>query len=327
MASLMVRKKFPPSESLPPQSSNPSSSQSRSQGCAGAGKGEGKPKHESRFHYSSTRGSSDSKDTTNEGFSSNLTDLVRYATLAHRKDMGNIIWVGWSPAHKKPSRLRCGSHLIMVTKEGMLHMYDAMHHGVMARDHWDVSLLNWLSIGTVAQLVGACYTYPQMGGFYRHESGCEPDRHGAGTAGRPGAWEFDNPASGTRQSTDPKQRGKWLIQWREEIKNREWFALPRDSELILDEYKWKSISEPTAAVKKEPGEKRKTPAEWLGDPPAECEPPRSKRSRRGQRQHDLRNKLRVWVDSVDQASSAKTILNPLWVCCIHWEEVTSLIFL
>ena len=84
------------SESPPPQSETPESPPPRSFG----GKG-GKPKPESRFFSTSSRGSSDLRDEVNEGFRSNVADLVRWATVAHRHRMGNLVWVGWCPEKKK----------------------------------------------------------------------------------------------------------------------------------------------------------------------------------------------------------------------------------
>ena len=89
-------------ESPPPQ--DPSSSSTR-----GKSAGKGKPKPESRFHGTASRGSSDPSDEINEGFSSNLADLVRWATVAHRNKMGNLIWVGWNHK-KKASELGWGTH-------------------------------------------------------------------------------------------------------------------------------------------------------------------------------------------------------------------------
>ena len=67
-----------------PPHERPSASSS---GGKSSGKG-GKPKPESRFHSTASRGSSNLQDDVNEGFSSNLADLVRWATVAHRHKMG-----------------------------------------------------------------------------------------------------------------------------------------------------------------------------------------------------------------------------------------------
>ena len=149
-------------ESLPPQSPRRSRSPSRGRG---GGKGAGKPKPESRFHTISSRGSND-PNLPNEGFSENLADLVRYGTIAHRLNMGNVFWVGLNPERQRPSRISMGSHLRMASKTGIVHVFEGIHSGQIARGHIDLSLKHWLSSGTVASRVGACYTYPSMGGFF-----------------------------------------------------------------------------------------------------------------------------------------------------------------
>ena len=77
------------SESLPPQSPSPSPSKT-------SGK-IGKAEPESRFHSASRRGSSHVKDEVSKGLSSNVGELVRWAIVAHRAGVGNIVWVGWHP--------------------------------------------------------------------------------------------------------------------------------------------------------------------------------------------------------------------------------------
>ena len=304
VVSLVVRRGFSALsgiESLPPRSDSRSRSPSRQRF---GGKGHGKRKPESRFHHSSSRGSSDGHDRSCEGFSHNLADLVRYATIAHRKRMGNIIWVGWSPDRRKPSVLAKGSHLLMCSKTGILHIFNGMHQRRIERGHIDLELKYWLQSSTVAKDVEACYTYPQMGGYFRHESGCDPANFSEKKGGRPSAWETDSPASGTRKESDPKRRSKYLIQWREKKAERQWEPLPDDAELLSDEYKWRSIREPTASERDDAGPIRyKSPFDAEEVPKAP--PPRSKRMRRGKRQVEMRDKMRVWVDSYEQASVAK----------------------
>ena len=206
--------------SPPPQSQGAASQPGKS-----SGKG-GKPKPESRFHSSSARGSSDLSDEVNEGFSSNVADLVRWATVAHRHRMGNIVWVGWCP-YKKPSQLGKGSHLLMLSREGFKAVAGAMMDNHIKRGHIDLVLKHWLQTDGTAQRVGACYTYPQMGGYHAHASGCDPKNFGEDKGGRPSAWQGENPASGTRVASDPKHRGKYLIQWRGNVlAHRVWLECP-----------------------------------------------------------------------------------------------------
>ena len=78
-----------------------------------------------------------------------------------------------------------------------------------------------------------------------------PRQFGEHTAGRPSAFETDNPAVGTRQASDPKCRGKYFIQWRKISAERIWEACPTDEELVQPKYRWKSIREPTASEHQE----------------------------------------------------------------------------
>ena len=227
--------------------------------------------------------------------------------MAHRHGMGNLVWVGWVPG-KKPSQLGVGSHCIMLSKDGMVHLSRAFCSGEIERRDVDLALKHWLTTGDNAQQMGACYMYPPMGGFIRHESGCDPRRYGAGTGGRPSAWEEGgNPASGTRQAEDPCQRGKYLIQWREGgSAHRLWLPAPTDQELVTTKYRWYSIREPTASgtssssqqVKKE----EETDTEDKSVSPAEHP---SKRFKRAERQHNVREVFRWFTTNPAEAAVKK----------------------
>ena len=296
------------SESLPPQSQSKSSSQGKS-----SGKGS-KPKPESRFFSTASRESSDLKDEENEGFSSNVADLVRWATVAHRHKMGNLIWVGWCPEKDKTSRLSNGSHLIMVSRTGLSHIAKALHKQEIESGHIDLVLKKWLSKGNTAEKVQACYVWPSMGGYTAHESGCDPFNFGAAQGGRSSNWDKQKPAIGTRVATDPKQRGKWLIQWAEASANRVWKHCPDDSELVQAKFLWKSIREPTASVPiREPtasdpsgstqGTQQQEAKEDTENP--EGAPPRSKRYKRLRRQFEMREEYRHWTTTIEEAAVVK----------------------
>ena len=114
-----------------------------------------------------------------EGFSQNVADLVRIATLASRNKMGELIWFGWcSKSSKKKSLIGHGSHGIMLTKTGAMAVHDAMTSGRVPRGDIDLVLLPWLREENVARTVGACYIYPSLGSFWEHVSGCGPVTYG-----------------------------------------------------------------------------------------------------------------------------------------------------
>ena len=206
---------------------------------------------------------------------------------------------------KKTSVLAKGSHLIMLSKDGFVKLAQGFTHKQIGRGHIDLVLKAWLTENNRAEEVGACYVYPQMGGYHAHESGCDPKNFGAAQGGRPSAWEFENPASGTRIATDPKQRAKYLIQWRQKQSQRIWKLCPTDRELVDAKWKWKSIREPTASGPS--GSTEETQQEDQGTNPENIDPtaPRAKRSKRAQRQVEMRDKYRVWVDNFDEAAVLK----------------------
>ena len=192
----------------------------------------------------------------------------------------------------------------MCSKTGILHIFNGMERGRIERGHIDLELKYWLQSSTVAKDVEACYTYPQMGGYFRHESGCDPANFSEKKGGRPSAWETDSPASGTRKESDPKRRSKYLIQWREKKAERQWEPLPDDAELLSDEYKWRSIREPTASDQAQ-GTQQNNPLLNSEGQAQDGSPERSKRSKRGQRQLELPDKYRGWVENREEASVAK----------------------
>ena len=246
-----------------------------------------------------SRGSSDLTDDVNEGFSSNLADLVRWAIVAHRKKMGHLIWAGWCPG-KKPSMLCKGSHLLMLSKEGMVSLSHGINSGSIERGHIDLVLREWLVLQGVAEDVQCCYIYPSLGGFTQHVSGCDTKRFGAHTAGRPSAFgSGENPANGTRQSSDPKFRGKYLIQWRPKPRDRVWVPCPTDEQLVEPGYKWKSFREPTASETTDPNFVQQED-QATHENVDETQNKRSKRSKRAQRQFEKRDKYRVWADTIEE---------------------------
>ena len=105
------------------------------------------------------------------------------------------------------------------------------------------------------------------------------------------------------QASDPKHRCRYFIQWRGNVlAHRVWLECPSDKELVEPKWKWKSIREPTASepggstqdikqeAKEEEAEEQETPA------------PRSKRSTRAQRQFEMRETYRVWVDTLEEVA-------------------------
>ena len=167
-------------------------------------------------------------------------------------------------------------------------------------------------------------------------------RWGAHTEGRPSAFEsWEHPGNGTRQSSDPKSRGKYLIQWRPKTRDRVWIPCPTDKQLVEPGYKWKSFREPTASESTDPNFVKQED-EATHENPDEAQNKRSKRSKRAQRQFAQRDKYRVWAGTIEEAglgsgmvlgSQCKQVTSPLRcrlihvdhevVCFAHWFWVGS----
>ena len=67
----------------------------------------------------------------NQGFSQDVVDMMRIATLCHRVGVGNFIWVNSVP------RRHHGSACILLTKDGMEAIRGALQRKVLKRGHVD----------------------------------------------------------------------------------------------------------------------------------------------------------------------------------------------
>ena len=174
-----------------------------------------------------------------------LSDCVRYATAAHRKGLGNLIWCGWMPTDpsvsletKKPNRLGMGTQFLMLTRIGARVLLDAMHTDVSSeyhlhRGHWDQSLRKWLY--KHHSLLHSCFILPPMGGYYEHPSGCDLRL----SEGRPTPWDASWCCPGTRRDEDPQKREKWLCTWTKKG-GTEWNT--RIDQVAGDpEYNWRTM--------------------------------------------------------------------------------------
>ena len=98
-------------------------------------------------------------------------------------------------------------------------------------------------------------------------------------------------------ANDPTSLGpsKYLIQWRRGgSANRLWVPAPTDEELVTTKYRWYSLREPTASGTSSSSQqvvKEETETEDKSESPG---PPRSKRYKRAQRQHNVREVFQVF---------------------------------
>ena len=87
--------------------------------------------------------------------------------------------------------------------------------------------------------------------------------------------------------------------------NRVWLECPSDKELVEPKWKWKSIREPTASEPAGSTEDIKQEAKEEDPDEQETPAPRSKRSKRAQRQFEMHESYRVWVDTLEEAAVVK----------------------
>ena len=283
--------------SLPPSQAEapPKAGMSLPPSQAGAkAKGSGKGLRTStEFHEVADRGSS-REDDPNFGFTQDVCDMVRIATMCHREGWGDLIWASWNPSKSKPTRLGYGTQCLLATRFGFKAIWDAKQRGVLMRGHIDMKLKEWLRLPGESELARACYLYPPIGSYTEHASGCDPVRFGGDKTRPSGFTSGENPCHGTRQDSDPKHRGKYMYQWRGESWGaRECKAFPKDQVLHAPgSMVWQSFEEP---------DDTETDVRWnssIGD--FEC-PGTTDRQKREFRSFRTRMSKRFWSDDRSKA--------------------------
>ena len=221
-------------------------------------KSEDQERMETEFHTAHKQGHSDETEV-DQGFSRDVVDVMRIATMCRRLEMGEPIWVSWVPKKQKPSRIGHGSTCLLMTKLGMSAVANARDRGVLKRDDADLVLKDWLLLPDEASKAHACYLYPPIGSYTEHPSECDPKNFG-GDKTRPSGFDSgENPCHGTRLYGDPKGRTKAMIQWRPGWTDRPWIQFEGEAVLHSSRLLWKSFEdanaeyslnngEPTAAV-------------------------------------------------------------------------------
>ena len=190
------------------------------------------------FHEALPRGNS-RPDDPNDGFSQDVADMVRIATMCSRAGWGDLIWVTWVPNKQKPTRIGHGTMCLLMTKDGMKAIKSATSRGVLHRGHIDLELQRWLRVAGEAERAQACYLYPPIGSYTEHPSECDPKQFGGDKTRKSGFFSGENPCHGTRQASDPKQRVKCMYQWRgSSWKDRVCEAFPPDNILHTAEFFW-----------------------------------------------------------------------------------------
>ena len=254
-----------------------------------------------KFHEVLPRGTITAKhasaDDMNCGFSQDVADMVRMATMCHREGCGDLIWASWVPVKRKTTRIGHGSAMILMTRNGFRSISWGHHWGQLKRGHIDLMLQDWLRLDGVAERAKACYLYPPIGSYTEHASECDPKNFGGDKTRASGFDSGENPCHGTRVASDPKQRAKYIYKWRgNDWGKRECTPFPSDELLHTGKkYWWLTAVKPTslADAKDEKGKGKKKG----------CNPGNTQRQKRLVRMWRQAQERREWVDDSDEARS------------------------
>jgi hypothetical protein len=256
------------------------------------------------------------KETDHDAFApskSVLTDIMKYATLAHRAGCGDLIWMTWQPGNagsnpKRKASPASGSMFIMLTVPGAKVLTDAMASGLLPMGHFDCSLLHWLRDLQLTSM-RCSYLLPPMGNYTAHMSGCEKVFTGEASV-RPSCWKEKWCCPGTRISEDDQCREKWLCAFTSKGPPGWLCKLQNLDDMHDTDLQWLTFW----AV---PGKKRPVAIKDLPDEQEQSEPPstagstsspampvpggQSKRRKRKQRLQLLYHGLRQYTDDKAQA--------------------------
>ena len=255
------------------------------------------------YHEALTRGKSQ-EDDPNHGFSQDVCDVMRIATMCHRQGWGDLIWLSWVPNKKKTTRIGHGSQCLLLTKFGFKAIKSAVDRKVLKRGHIDLMLQTWLRKPEEAERARACYVYPPIGSYTEHASECDPSQFGGDKTRPSGFFSGENPCHGTRKATDPKDRTKWLYQWRgSDWGDRLYVAFPTDDILHSHEFVWRSCAaeEPTAFDGGRPSSAGKGQGKPSGSTYWRSNPGETLRQKRAFRSFQKRMEMRYWVTNASQA--------------------------
>ena len=279
----------------------------------------GQQRLETYYHTALPRGQTDEDAAKNYGFSRDVCDMMRIATMCHRSDMGDLIWVTYCPNKQHTSRIGHGSACILVTKSGMEAVRQAAKgSNLLQRGHIDLVLQAWLRCPGEAAKARACYLYPPIGSYTEHASGCDPKNFG-GDKTRPSGFDSgENPCHGTREEGDPKHRTKYMLQWHAVWARRVWKQFAQEHMLHSEQFEWKSFKEPTAF-----GDQ--TWADWSWDSSGSSgqwrsNPGWTQRQKRAYRTFQMRMGKRTWVEHAEEAMCVSVVASDSKsnCSCITW---------
>lgn len=149
-----------------------------------------------------------------------LCDLVRIATVAHRKGKGDLIWYSWVGAKSRRTMPSYGSNLVGVSQEGAFKLMAGIQK-VKKPHHFDIWLRNQCC--DAGEDLQASYVLPAIGGFDEHISGCDPTNTGVEGGVRPCSWDDYWRLEGVRiERRDLKHKSRNVCDFRPQKSGRDW---------------------------------------------------------------------------------------------------------
>ena len=168
-----------------------------------------------------------------------LQDLVRIATVAHRKGKGDVVWYSWVGSKKKKTEPSHGSTLVGVSKDGARFLLEAIRKAPQAM-HFDI----WLRDRCFQETEGlqASYVLPSIGNFDEHISGCDPTNTGMADGTRPSQWNDYWCMDGVRvEKRDAKHKTRNVCAF--QSKGVDWGIPVQFGNELTDMY-WKTVHPP-----------------------------------------------------------------------------------
>ena len=208
-----------------------------------------------------------------------ITNVMRMAAVAARKNKGDLIWFCWQPSGAdapkvKTSKIKSGAMFVAITPAGATAVSAAVTAGTIPPGHWDVGLLGYLLSQPPG--LGACYLLPPLGNYTTHVSHCET-MPSLENKVRKNCWGMRWACQGTDEAEDTKGRQKWFVNFTA-AGQPDWIVRA-GGKTLKDTPPWRSYK-----VMAESGS-----ADTVGKPA-------SKRQKRDRRTARLNMTRRVWTD-------------------------------
>ena len=106
-----------------------------------------------------------------------VEDIVKVCTVAHRHEVGDLVWLGWNPQETRnqtncKTQLGYGSQCVAVTRRAATSMLQSFGRAPFLPNHIDLELKRWAKSRKHSGL-RACYVWPPIGSFATHQSECD----------------------------------------------------------------------------------------------------------------------------------------------------------